>query len=104
MKVEVLKKAEALVQGWKGLWSCSFKAPLIRSSDLPHPASLLDGFFLDSNLRVKPLSRFAEGKIKPNHIHEGHQESNPEAVAVKPLVPLIVLPGRAHVTKEGNLQ
>ena len=74
------------------------------AADLPHPASLFDGFFSQSNLRVKPLSRFAEGEIKPNHIQEGYQESKSETVAVQPPVSLVVPPGRAQVTKEGNLQ
>ncbi len=74
-------------------------------SELPHTAPLFDGFFPDSNLRAEPFPRFAEGEIQPNHIHEGHQEPNPEAVAVNPFVtvkPRTVFPGDAKVTEKGG--
>ncbi len=71
--------------------------------NLSDAAPLFDGFFPDSNLRVEPPSRLAESKINPNHINEGHQESQSETVAVQPPVPLAVFPGDAQVTEKGNL-
>ncbi len=50
-------------------------AEIVFDDRLSHPAPLSDGFFVKSNLRAESLSGFAESEIKPNHIHEGYQDS-----------------------------
>jgi hypothetical protein len=76
----------------------------IKSKKLSNSTPLLDRFFLDPNLRADPLAGLAESKVEPNHIHKWHQQSNPQAVAVKPSIVLAaIVPGHAEIPKESQL-